>query len=239
MKNAFLICLLSCLVMSASWSQVIRIPELGSVAPSFIAASTNGDINFPNDFGKNWKILFSHPKDFTPVCSSEVLELAYEQKNFDEMNAKLIVVSTDLLDLHRSWKTALEGLQYKGRSPVKIEFPIVSDDGLHVAKLYGMLQSSSSTTNNIRGVYFIDPDNIIRAIFFYPNEVGRNIEEVKRTLLALETTYSNKDVVTPVNWEHGDDVMVPVISQEERGNLGKDGSSLYQLSWFMVFKPFH
>ena len=131
----------------------------------------------------------------------------------------------------------MESIHYKDRDPVKIEFPLVADVNFGIAHKYGMLQDAESTTHNIRGVYFIDPDNKIRTILFYPNEVGRNIEELKRTLVALEENYNNKDVVLPANWQPGDDVIVPVISQEERENLGKPGSDLYQVAWFMVFRP--
>lgn len=211
------------------------IPLIGVTAPSFTAESTNGTINFPEDFGKNWKILFSHPKNFTPVCSSELLELAYEQEDFNELGAKLVVVSTDDLQHHKSWKTALEEVKYKERSPVKIEFPLVDDHTYKVSDLYGMIHSAVSIGENIRGVFFIDPDNKVRAIYYYPNEVGRNIDELKRTLIALQTTYNDKNVVTPANWLPGDDVMVPVITSEQRKNVGQAGSPFYQYSWFMTY----
>ncbi|HYW97055.1 MAG TPA: redoxin domain-containing protein, partial [Bacteroidales bacterium] len=213
-----------CILFSmSSWSQDTKVPQIGSKAPSFTALSTNGTIHFPKDYGRSWKILFSHPKDFTPVCSSEILELAYDQKDFDELNTKLVVMSTDVLSLHFSWKTALESLDYKGRPPVKINFPIVADTSYAISRAYGMIHNSESTTHNIRGVYFIDPDNRIRSIMFYPNEVGRNVEEIKRTLIALQTNYADNKIVTPANWEKGDDVLIPVISQVERENLNHPG----------------
>ncbi len=239
MKKVLMFFSILFIAVTLTWSQEVKVPELGSVAPSFTAQSTNGEINFPADYGKSWKILFSHPKDFTPVCSSEILELAHDQKVFDDLNTKIVVLSTDLLDLHKSWKDALQELHYKNWDPVKIGFPIVSDESLQVSKEYGMLHSVTSTSQNIRGVYFIDPDNKIRAIFFYPNQVGRNIKEIERTLVALQTTYKNKDIVTPADWTHGEDVIVPVVSQTERQNLGKPGTDYYQVAWFMIFKPFH
>lgn len=212
-----------------------QIPLIGASAPSFSAMSTNGNVNFPADFGANWKILFAHPKDFTPVCSSELLELAYHQDSFDQLGAKILVLSTDKLDQHKVWKAALEEINYKDREPVKIKFPLVDDHTYRVSNLYGMIHSQVSIGENIRGVFIIDPENKVRAIYYYPNEVGRNIDELKRTLVALQTT-NNRNIVTPANWNPGDDVMVPVITASERESLGSPNSSLYEKSWFMIYK---
>jgi peroxiredoxin (alkyl hydroperoxide reductase subunit C) len=217
-------------------SQDIAIPQIGVKAPSFTAESTNGKIKFPKDFGQHWKILLSHPKDFTPVCSSEILELAYAQKSFEELDAKLMVVSTDILEQHKSWKSALEEIQYQDRDPVKIKFPLVADNDLKVANLYGMIHSAANISENIRGVYFIDPDNTIRAIMFYPNEVGRNVEELQRTLVALQTTHAQANRVTPANWQVGDDMIVPVLSEQEKKSIGTANSPYYQWAWFMTFE---
>ena len=180
--------------------------------------------------------MFSHPKDFTPVCSSEMLELAYNQKSFEEMGVKVVVLSTDIIDQHNSWKSALEEISYKDRDPVKIDFPIIADNDLKVSTLYGMIHSPASVSQNIRGVYIINPDNVIKAILFYPNEVGRDIDELKRAVSALQTNYVNNSVVTPANWQVGDDVIVPVLSQADKSNLSSADSDYYQVSWFMTFK---
>jgi len=217
-------------------SQEVNIPQIGVKAPSFSAESTNGKIKFPSDFGQNWKILLSHPKDFTPVCSSEILELAYAQESFSELGTKLMVVSTDVLEQHKSWKAALEEINYQGRDPVKIDFPLVADNDLKVADLYGMIHSASSISQNIRGVYFIDPENTVRAVMFYPNEVGRNVDELTRTLVALQTTDANANRVTPANWHLGDDMIVPVLSEEDKKKAGTSASDFYQLSWFLTFE---
>lgn len=216
-------------------AQDVNIPQIGIEAPEFTAESTNGKIKFPSDFGDHWKILLSHPKDFTPVCSSEILELAYEQESFAALDAKLMVVSTDILEQHKSWKAALEEIPYQGRKPVKIEFPLVADNDLEVSELYGMIHDAVNLKENIRGVYFIDPENTIRAIFFYPNEVGRNVDEMKRTLISLQNHYANRDQVTPANWEPGDDVLIPVLSKKQKENLDNPGSEYYQTAWFMTF----
>jgi len=236
MKKTVLLTFAFALFLIQVHAQEVRIPEIGAEAPSFTAESTNGVIHFPADYGSHWKILFAHPKDFTPVCSSELLELGYQQESFADLNAELVVVSTDLLEQHRSWVKALEEVRYDGRAPVDIKFPLVADHSMKVARAYGMIHSSSSPSQNIRGVYFIDPDNTIRSIQFYPNEVGRNVDELKRTLLALQETYAQDNIVTPVNWQPGDDVMVPYLTAEEKSSLGSSDSEFYQPIWFLTFK---
>jgi peroxiredoxin 2/4 len=212
------------------------IPLIGAEVPSFTANSTEGVINFPEDFGEDWKIIFSHPKDFTPVCSSELLELAHKQEDFNDLGARLIVISTDLLDQHHIWKTALEEIPYRGRDPVEIKFPMVDDNSFRVSNLLGMIHPDVSISKNIRGVYIIDPENKVRAINFYPNEVGRNINEIKRTLVALQKTHNNREIVTPANWQPGDDVMVPALSSDDMESLGDPDSPFYQISFFMTFR---
>jgi peroxiredoxin (alkyl hydroperoxide reductase subunit C) len=236
MKKYMLVFALAVFGMGQLLAQSTEVPQIGSQAPSFTALSTEGEINFPSDYGKSWKLIFSHPKDFTPVCSSEILELAQAQDVFAEMDAELFVLSTDLLDQHRSWKASLEEVHYMDREPVKIAFPLIADNDLAISKKYGMIHNAASIKENIRGVYFINPDNEIRAIYFYPNEVGRNVDEIQRTLEALQTTYNNSAVVTPANWEPGDDLIVPVLSQEQKESLGMPGSDLYRLNWYMTFK---
>lgn len=208
MKNFFLICFAITLITGTAYSQKSNIPLIGSKAPSFTAPSTNGTMTFPDDFGKNWKILFSHPKDFTPVCSSELLELAYMQPDFDKLNVKFAIISTDELSQHQMWKAHLEELDYKGRGQQKINFPIFEDPTMVISKSYGMLHAPTSTSRDIRGVYIIDSKNIVRSIVFYPVEVGRNMVEVERTITALQTA-DNTQLFTPADWQDGDDLLVP------------------------------
>lgn len=207
MKKIILSLALSTLFLGITLAQS-NIPLIGSKAPSFTAETTNGTLTFPTDFGKKWKILMSHPQDFTPVCSSELSELAYAQKDFEKLGVQLAIVSTDNVAEHLRWKAWLEGLDYKGRGPQKIEFPIIDDKSHLVSKLYGMLHAPTSTTKDIRGVFIIDPNNIVRSVNFYPMQVGRNMQEIERIVLALQT--ADKELVcTPGNWEAGDDVIVP------------------------------
>jgi peroxiredoxin (alkyl hydroperoxide reductase subunit C) len=196
------------LVGSAYAQKESKIPLIGSEAPSFMANSTSGKMEFPNDFGKSWKILFSHPQDFTPVCSSELLELADLQDEFEKLDVKIAVISTDDVVQHEMWVAHLEEIDYKGRGTKEIEFPLFEDQDKKVSRMYGMLHEPVSTTRDIRGVFVIDPDNVIRSVNFYPLQVGRNMNEFVRLIEALQTTDEAR-VITPANWKKGDDVMVP------------------------------
>lgn len=237
MKKLFLSAFIMALAFHVSFAQELnqRIPLIGSAAPTFTAKTTLGDLNFPTDYGSSWKILFSHPKDFTPVCSTELLDLAYKQEEFAELNTQLVVVSTDLLETHLAWKQALEELSAKNDMPVSIQFPLVEDKFYRIINSYGMLDSKTSVGQSIRGVFFIDPENNIRAFYFYPNEVGRNIDEIKRTLAALQVNYNNQRVVLPANWKPGEDRMISYMSEEDNEELLKPDSRLYQKSWYMTY----
>jgi peroxiredoxin 2/4 len=209
---------------------------IGDDAPSFTARSTNGVINFPRDYGKEWKILFAHPKDFTPVCSSEILELAQQQAEYKKLGVQVVVMSTDLLSQHYSWIKALDEINYKDREPVKIEFPLVADSNYTISYKYGMIHPTASNVQSIRAVYIIDPDNKIRSINFYPMQVGRNMDEIMRTLIALQTVDSNTNTVTPANWNPGDKLLVPALSQTEIDNINSTDSKIDQVAWFMNFR---
>ncbi len=216
-------------------SRDFRIPLIGDKAPAFTAESTQGTINFPDDFGRSWKIIMSHPMDFTPVCSSEILELAGMQNKFDKLGVKIIAVSTDLLATHIQWKNALEKIEYKGSPAQKIKFPIVDDASLTISKLYGMIHPETNSTKDVRGVFIIDPDNIIRAEYFYPHDVGRNMDELLRTVLAIQTTDKNH-VLTPANWQAGNDVLVPYLPTSDMKQMSKLSGDYYQFAWFLMFK---
>ena len=206
------------------------IPLIGEETPKFKAESTNGPINFPKDFGSNWKLILSHPKDFTPVCSSEILELASMQEDFKDLNVDIILISADPLYQHFNWKERIEQITYKNREPVKINFAMVEDEKMRIAYKYGMLHYRVSTSEYVRGVFIIDPDNIVRLVQFYPVQIGRNMVELKRAVIALQT--NEKDgVFTPANWELGDDVLLPWHDKEVLSD-----PDVYQLDFFMTFK---
>ncbi|HWS01095.1 MAG TPA: redoxin domain-containing protein [Prolixibacteraceae bacterium] len=242
MKNGLVLLLLLVFCVSNVWSQDkkdSRIPLIGENAPSFTAETTEGTVEFPKDFGNKWKIIFSHPRDFTPVCSSEILELAHMQKEFDDIGVKLIVVSTDDLQQHKNWKKALEDISYKDRNPVKIDFPFVDDKSTVVSRKYGMIHEQTSTTKDVRGVFIINPKDKVEAVFFYPMNIGRNMDEIKRTVVAMQTAGKGKDhLLTPANWQAGDDLMVPYYpyteKQAQENPAIKD--NYYEIGGFMWFK---
>jgi peroxiredoxin (alkyl hydroperoxide reductase subunit C) len=185
-----------------------NIPLIGSKAPSFTAETTKGQLKFPDDFGHKWKVLLSHPGDFTPVCTSEILHLAMMQEKFRQLDVEVAVLSTDSKKLHMLWKNAMEEVLSKGSSPVKIDFPLIADERAEVAKLYGMLHKPASTTKYVRGVFIVNPDNIVEATYFYPMTTGRNMEEILRTVQAIQTSHAN-NLLTPANWTPGGDLLVP------------------------------
>lgn len=249
MKKMFLFVLIA-LAVTPLWSQGksvsstqvkqkedrnFRVPLLGEDAPAFTAESTNGVINFPRDYGRKWKLLFSHPQDFTPVCSTEILELAHMQDALDKIGVKLVVVSTDPLDAHVQWKKSLESLDINNMGPVKIKFPIVDDANHSISKQYGMIHPLSNSTQSVRGVFIIDPDNIIQAIYFYPPSVGRNTEELVRVVTALQTTSSDK-VMTPVNWKAGNDVLVPIPPKTDATGSAVVPAGYYSPVWYLWYK---
>lgn len=213
-----------------------QIPLLGDRAPEFTAKTTKGDINFPADYFAKWKILFSHPAAFTPVCTTELLELADLQDEFAKLNTELFVISTDGLNSHLEWIKSLESINYKSRGQLDIKFPIISDVGLEISKKYGMIHPNSNKTIDIRAVFIINPDDKISAIFYYPDNVGRNIDEILRTLIALQEVYK-KDRLTPANWNPGDDMLLnsPVSEEEAKKMEAKKNSSMYSLAWYLWF----
>jgi peroxiredoxin (alkyl hydroperoxide reductase subunit C) len=216
-----------------------RIPLIGSQAPAFKAPSTNGPVSFPGDFSGQWKVLFAHPRDFTPVCSSEILDLAYRQEDFRALNTQIVVLSVDRLVSHQSWKADLEGIDFRGRGTVRIGFPLVVDSSYAISYKYGMVDTQSRSGESVRGVFFIDPGNTVRAFQFYPSEVGRNTDEILRTLEALQAHDAHRDVVLPVNWKPGDDFMKTHLDPEDKIELKKPDSEIYYINWYMIYEKYH
>lgn len=189
--------------------QVVSMPKIGDPAPLFTAVTTQGKINFPADYKGNWVILFSHPADFTPVCTTEFMTFATMEEKFLKANCKLVGLSVDGLYSHIAWlRTIKEKIGYKGMKDVEVNFPLIEDISMNVAAKYGMIQPGESTTKAVRAVFYIDPNGIIRTIVYYPLSVGRNFDELYRVLIALKTT-DEFEVATPADWRPGDDVIVP------------------------------
>jgi Peroxiredoxin len=237
MKKVLITLISALFFLTTGFAQHYQIPLIGSQAPAFTAETTNGTLNFPADFGKKWKILLSHPQDFTPVCSSELSELAFMQNEFKELNTQVAVISADNLSEHNRWKMWLEGLNYKGRGNLKIEFPLIDDHDHLVSRAYGMIHEPTSTNKDIRGVYIIDPKNVVRSVNFYPMQVGRNMKEIERVLVALQTA-DRELVCTPANWQLGDDVIVPHFPYTDK-DLAQNPdleNSYYNVGGYMWFK---
>ncbi len=189
--------------------QVVSMPRIGEAAPVFKAVTTQGDINFPADYKGSWVILFSHPADFTPVCTSEFMTFASMEDKFAEANCKLVGLSVDGLYSHIAWlRTIKEKIEYKGMKNVEVKFPLIEDITMEVAQKYGMIQPGESNTKAVRAVFFIDPKGIIRTIIYYPLSLGRNFDELYRALVGLQTA-DEFDIATPADWRPGDEVIVP------------------------------
>lgn len=190
-------------------AEILSMPRIGDKAPSFKAITTQGEINFPEQYQGSWVILFSHPADFTPVCTSEFMTFASMEKQFNQANCKLVGLSVDGLYSHIAWlRTIKEKIEYKGMKNVEVTFPLIEDITMEVAKKYGMIQSGESDTRAVRAVFFIDPKGIIRTIIYYPISLGRNFDELYRVLIGLQTA-DNFSVALPADWRPGDDVIVP------------------------------
>lgn len=232
----FISTILVVLISMTSWSKKNELPLIGDKAPSFTANSTNGTLHFPEDFGNNWKILFSHPLDFTAVCTSELCGLAHNQEKLDSLNVKVAVVSIDEIDRHLLWKEFMERVLKEENEALKIQYPIIADLSGEVSKKYGMLHSINDK-RDVRGVFIIDPENIIQAISFYPMNVGRNMDEILRTVMALQLT-EKENVLTPLNWNPGDDVLVPhkPYTYEELEKNPELKNQYYNKGEFMWFK---
>lgn len=188
---------------SISFSGIRPIPRIGDKAPDFQAITTTGPLSFSEFAKDSWVILFSHPADFTPVCTTELVEFAKEQPFFNAHNTKLIGISIDSIHSHVAW---VENVREK--VGVLLDFPLIADLDTKVAQLYGLLHPGESQTATVRAVFFIDPKGIIRAIIYYPLNIGRNLDEVKRVIQALQTADSFS-VACPVNWRPGEKVIVP------------------------------
>ena len=184
-------------------------PRIGEKAPSFKAVTTQGDINFPEQYAGGWVILFSHPADFTPVCTSEFMTFASMEDQFNKANCKLVGLSVDGLYSHIAWlRTIKEKIEYKGMKNVEVKFPLIEDITMEVAKKYGMMMPGESNTKAVRAVFVIDPKGVIRTIIYYPLSLGRNFDELYRIVVALQTADAFS-VATPADWRPGDDVIVP------------------------------
>ena len=214
-----------------------RMPLIGDTAPSFKAVTTQGEINFPEDFRGKCVILFSHPADFTPVCTTEFMTFASMAEEFKAMNTELVGLSVDSLYSHIAWLRKIQELSWKGMDNVEVKFPLIYDIRMEVGNKYGMIQPGQSNTQAVRAVFVIDPEAKIRLILYYPLSTGRNFDEIKRVIQALQKADA-ENVATPADWRPGDDVIVPTAGScgTAKERMENSSDDQYCLDWFMCFK---
>ena len=215
-----------------------RLPSIGEDAPSFEAETTQGRIKFPENYKGKWVILFSHPADFTPVCTTEFITFAVMQEEFRQLNCELVGLSIDSTFSHIAWlRTIRERVVFRGHREVEVTFPVISDLTMEVARAYGMLQPAASTTQAVRAVFLIDPQGKVRAILYYPLSNGRNFQEIKRLLVAMQTT-DKYGVATPADWQPGEEVIVPPPGScgAAKERVESRDPSIRCVDWFLCFK---
>jgi alkyl hydroperoxide reductase subunit AhpC len=192
--------------------------QLGDTAPDFTQESTEGTIKFHDWLGSSWGVLFSHPKNFTPVCTTELGAVAKLKKEFEKRNVKVIGLSVDLLKDHTAWSKDIEETQ-----GATLNFPLLADADKKVSNLYGMIHPNASDTMTVRSVFVIGPDKKVKLTITYPASTGRNFDEVLRVIDSLQLTAQYK-VATPVNWKHGQDcIIVPAVSDADADKLFPKG----------------
>lgn len=215
----------------------ITMPLIGDTAPSFKANTTMGEINFPEDYKGKWVILFSHPADFTPVCTTEFMTFASMQEDFRRLNTELIGLSIDSLYSHIAWLRKINEIKYKDLVNVEVNFPVIEDIKMDVAKKFGMIQPNASSTQAVRAVFIIDDKQKVRTVLYYPASTGRNMNEIKRIIIALQKA-DKENIATPANWQQGEDVILPPPGScgtaKERIETKEEGK--YCLDWFLCLK---
>ena len=212
-----------------------RIPLIGEDAPAFSAETTQGLIHFPEDYRGRWVILFSHPADFTPVCTTEFMTAARLYSEFERRSCKLIGLSIDSVFSHIAWlRTIAEKIEYQGMKNIEVTFPVIADLKMEVAHRYGMLQPGASDTKAVLAVFYIDPDVKIRAIIYYPLSNGRNFNEILRLLDAMQTSDEHR-CATPADWLPGEDVIMPPpgsLDAAKEREAEADGRMTKCYDWF-------
>lgn len=206
------------------------IPRIGEVAPDFVAETTQGVIKFSEWQGGKWVVLFSHPADFTPVCTTELAEFARRHEEFAKRDTKLIGLSIDSIHSHMAW---LQNI--KERLGVEIPYPLIADIDMKVAQKFGMLHPEASSTATVRAVFFINPDRKVQAMVYYPLTNGRNIEEVIRLLDSLQTS-SKHSVATPANWKPGDKVIIPPPRNVEALQQRMSRTDMEHVDFYLGYK---
>lgn len=216
-------------------NRIYPMPLIGDKAPAFEAESTQGKIRFPKDFKGKWVIFFSHPSDFTPICTTEFVLFGAMQEEFEALNCKLLGLSVGTNASHIAWMRSIhDRIEYKGHRHVALRFPLIADMSMEVARMYGMIQPSASTTAAVRTVFFIDPAATIRAVISYPMQLGRNFDELKRILVGLQTI-DRHHVALPADWRPGDDIVVPAPATYDGTDASAEGMTC--CDWYFCTRP--
>lgn len=213
-----------------------KLPLIGDKAPHFEAVTTNGPITFPEDYKGKWVVLFSHPADFTPVCTTEFITFAQREPEFKALNTELVGLSVDSLHSHIAWLRAIENLTFREYKNTKVKFPLIVDISMNVSNLYGMIQPNQSSTQAVRAVFIIDDKGIIRTILYYPLSTGRNFDEILRVIKALQTA-DKEGVATPADWVPGEPMIVPPAGTTEGANKRMENpEDMVCQDWFFCFR---
>lgn len=216
----------------------VHMPRIGDPAPEFTAVTTQGDINFPSDYKGKWVILFSHPADFTPVCTTEFVMFASMMDEFAKYNTELVGLSVDGLYSHIAWlRTIKEKIDFNGHKDVEVTFPLIEDISMNVATKYGMIMPGEDTTKAVRAVFVIDPEGIVRTILYYPLSLGRNFDELLRVVKGLQTADAF-NIATPADWRPGDKVIVPTAGScgTAADRMAGDEGPMDCQDWFFCTK---
>lgn len=223
--------------MEYGTENVKRLPLIGDDAPSFTAITTQGEINFPADYKGKWVILFSHPADFTPVCTTEFMTFASMMDEFKQLNTELIGLSVDSLFAHIAWLRKIQDFEWNGMKNIEVKFPLIEDIKMEISHKYGMIQPGQSNTSAVRAVFIIDPNGKVRTILYYPQSTGRNMQEIKRIIIALQKSDAEK-IATPANWTPGEDVIIPPAGScgTAKKRVEQPEKDTYCLDWFLCFR---
>lgn len=210
------------------------LPQLGKPVPAFTAITTQGEVNFPADYAGHWVVFFSHPADFTPVCTSEFMTFAHLERDFAAINTKLLGLSIDSLYGHIAWlRTIKEKMEFRGWKDVEVQFPLIEDISMDIARQYGMIQPGEATTQAVRAVFIVDPEGILRTMLYYPLSAGRNMQEILRAIKALQVA-DEFNVATPADWVPGERVIVSTAGScgQAKERMEGDMEGVECVDWF-------
>lgn len=220
-------------------SSTSPMPRLGDPAPEFVANTTQGEIHFPEDYRGRWVILFSHPADFTPVCTTEFMTFAAREGEFARYNCALVGLSVDGLYSHIAWlRTIKEKIRFRDYEGMEVTFPLIEDIGMKVATRYGMIMPGEDSTKAVRAVFVIDPKGTVRAMLYYPLSLGRNFDELLRVLVGLQTA-DQFGVATPADWRPGERVIIPPAGScgTAKERMSNTDADVECADWFFCTKP--